>query len=107
MEENEILTQVIDKFNEATEYRKSKAKDAVSSYAEFFDFVEKHDDLKDNIYGFFYKLLDDYISYKYYTMPIPALADNKEYMENYRKQVIEQANTFFNFGGIVRSNNNA
>lgn len=100
MKENDILKEVLQEFLTATDDNCKKAEDAVQNYNEFFDFVENHIHLKDAMYGFFYKMLDEYIKFKFYTEPIPALADNKEYMSRYRKEVLEKSKTFFNFGGF-------
>lgn len=100
MTENEILKEVVKEFLTATDTNCKKAEDAVQNYDEFFDFVENHIHLKDAMYGFFYKMLDDYILFKFYTSPIPALEDSKEYMEKYKAGVKKTAQTFFNFGGF-------
>lgn len=101
MKKNEILTEVIKEFLKITDTNKNNAEKAVKSYIDFYEFVEDHDDLKDSIYGFFYRLLDDYITFRFYNRPVPALEDSEQYMAEYKQNILNQANTFFNFGGIA------
>lgn len=100
MTENEILNEVLRSFMEIVEHDKSKAMEKTLSFSEFYEFAENNEDFKQTMYGFFYKMLDEYITFRFYTEPIPALVDNKDYMEKYKKDVMETAKTFFNFGGI-------
>ena len=100
MTENEILKETLKTFLEAVEYDCAKAEKAVASYEGFCEFVENNEALQENMYGFFYKMLDNYVLFKFYTSPIPALITNEEYMDKYREGVLNTAKTFFNFGGI-------
>lgn len=104
MNNNEILTDVIKEFMDIVDSKKSAAEDAVENYDEFYEFVENNDQLKEYMYGFFYKLLDDYISFRFYHYPIPALADDENYMAKYKEDTLNTAKTFFNFGGIAGVN---
>lgn len=99
MKENEILNNVLAEFLNITE-NKNNAEEAIISYDEFYEFVENNDQLKEYMYEFFYKLLDDYVSFKFYHRPIPALADDEAYMKKYKQETLNQGRTFFNFGGI-------
>lgn len=104
MKENEILKEVIKEFLKAVDRDCDNAEKAVESYDDFYEFIEDHEDLKEKMYGFFYKMLDNYVLFKFYTSPIPALVENKEYMDKYKNDVMETARTFFNFGGIIDEN---
>ena len=104
MTENEILKEVIKEFIKIVGNDKDTAEIAIENFDDFRDFIEDHDDLKEKMYGFFYKLLDDYVLFKFYTSPIPALVENKEYMDKYAKDVLLTAQTFFNFGGLTSEN---
>jgi hypothetical protein len=100
MQENKILTEAICEFLKATDKDCERAENVVSSFLRFYEFVEDNENLKDVMYEFFYKLFDDFILFKFYTSPIPALEDSETYMEKYRADVQKQADTFFNFGGF-------
>lgn len=100
MKENEILKETLKTFLKAVDYDCAKAEKAVASYEDFCEFVENNEALQENMYGFFYKMLDSYVGFRFYTEPIPALVDNKEYMDRYKENVMNTAKTFFNFGGI-------
>ena len=102
--EKDYLREVIKLFLEATESNVDNAEKAVSSYSDFYDFVEEHGKLQDAMYEFFHKFLDNYVLFKFYTSPIPALVENEDYMNEYRQGVLKQAKNFFNFGGIVDEN---
>lgn len=100
MQENEILSAVLKEFLDATDFDCNKAEKAVENFDDFYEFVENNEGLKQEMYGFFYKMLDDYILFRFYNSPIPALITNQDYMEKYKTSVMDQARTFFNFGGI-------
>ena len=100
MTENEILKETLKTFLEAVDYDCAKAEKAVASYEDFCEFIENNEALQENMYGFFYKMLDSYVEFRFYTEPIPALIENNEYMETYKKDVMKTAKTFFDFGGI-------
>lgn len=104
MQENEILRSVIKEFLSAVDYNCDKAERAVIDFNDFYEFIEHNEGLKQEMYTFFQKMLDDYIGFKFYTEPIPALITNKKYMKDYKKGVLETARTFFNFGGIINEN---
>lgn len=100
MTENEILKKTVRTFLNAVELNRENADKAVESYDDFCEFVENNEELKENMYGFFYKLLDEYVRFRFYTEPIPVLTDNEDYMARYRAGVLKTAKTFFNFGGF-------
>lgn len=100
MQENEILTSVIKEFMKATDYDCDKAEKAVANFADFYEFIENNENLKQEMYGFFYKMLDSYVTFRFYDTPVPALTTNETYMADYKSATLEKARTFFNFGGI-------
>ena len=100
MKENEILNEVINEFLVTVDLDKDNADEAVDNYDHFCNFVDDNDQLKEYMYGFFYKLLDDYVLFRFYTTPIPALIENEDYMAEYKKSILQQARTFFDFGGL-------
>ena len=104
MTENEILKDIIKEFLETVDFDKDNANDAVENFDHFCNFVDDNEQLKEYMYGFFYKLLDDYVLFKFYTSPIPALITNEDYMAKYKQSVLQQASTFFNFGGLTSEN---
>lgn len=101
MEENEILTKSLIEFYDINDGDKNKMENAVECYENFYDFIEDNPKLKDKLYGFFYKLFDDFVTFKFYDKPIPALIENKEYMKDYQQKTKQTASTFFNFGGMT------
>ena len=104
MRTNEILTEVLKNFLQATDKNCKNAEKALVSYTDFYEFVEDHEDLKDAMYGFFYQMLDDYVLFKFYDTPIPALITDQKYMADFKRTTLEKARTFFNFGGIAGVN---
>ena len=100
MQENELLAKVVTEFLNATDHDCEKAEEAIKSFQHFYEFLEENDGIKEALYDFLFKMLDDYITFKFYHSPIPALADDKEYMKKFKEDVYATARTFFNFGGF-------
>lgn len=100
MIENKLLKDFIQKVGDQHDWKKEDIEELVDRIT-FFEFVEDNEDLKfDIIYEFFFQLLNKWIGFKFYNDPIPALEDDPEYMENRKKALLEEADRFFNFGGL-------
>ena len=100
MTENECLKEVLREFLKITETNCKNAEEFTTNYTTFFDFVEENEHLKDAMYNFFYTMLNNYIIFRFYTEPIPALIENKEYMRKFKRNIFKQADNFFNYGGF-------
>lgn len=105
MTENECLKEVLKEFLKSINYDKEFAENYINNYTEFYDFVEDHEDLKENMYKFFYKMLDNYVLFRFYTEPIPALIENEDYMRKFKRDVRKKAYKFFNYGGLMGDKN--
>lgn len=101
MTENECLKEVLKEFLKITETDCKIAEEFTQDYITFFYFIEDNIHLKDTMYNFFYTMLKNYIIYRFYTEPIPALIDDKEYMRKFKRNALKKAYKFFNYGGII------
>lgn len=105
MTENECLKEVIKDFLKIIKSDCKNAEEFTQNYTMFFNFVEDNIHLKDAIYNFFYIMLKNYIIFKFYTEPIPALVENKDYMRKFKRDILKKAYKFFNYGGIIGNKN--
>lgn len=94
------LQDSIMEFCESNDWEKDKIEDIVEDSESFYNYIEEHDDLKEKMYEFFRNLFDEYDSYRFYNNPIPALIYDNDYMERRKKEIKDEADNFFNFGGI-------
>lgn len=101
MTENECLKEVIKEFLKVTEADCKIAEEFTQNYTMFFNFIEDNIHLKDAMYNFFYTMLNNYIIFRFYTEPIPALIENKDYMRKYKRDTFKKAYKFFNYGSII------
>lgn len=101
MTENECLKEVLKEFLKITETDCKNAEEVTKDYTIFFNFVEDNIHLKDAMYTFFYTMLKNYIIYRFYTEPIPALIDDAEYMRKFKRDTLKKAYKFFNYGGLI------
>ena len=103
MTENECLKDVIKEFLKLTETDCKTAEEFTENYTIFFNFVEENIHIKDAMYTFFFIMLQNYIIYRFYTEPMPALIDDEEYMRKFKRDTFKKAYKFFNYGGLIEN----